>query len=113
MPSWMEGLQSTVRNGRRTSMNSCSREVGRRSSSHDFGGDYYQRATCLCFTNCLKLILFTMVGLGEPQSRFLEETLYKFSKRMNGQILKVVLTSHLALRIWMIKVPNISDQEFM
>src|SRR6218665_407005 len=41
MPSWMERLQSTVRSGRRTSTNSCSREVhvGRRSSSHDFGGD--------------------------------------------------------------------------
>src|SRR6218665_1147003 len=39
MPSWMKRLQSTVRNGRRTSTNSCSREVGRGSSSHDFGGD--------------------------------------------------------------------------
>src|SRR6218665_1127857 len=39
MPSWMEWLQSTVRSGRRTSTNSCSREVGRGSSSHDFRGD--------------------------------------------------------------------------
>src|SRR6218665_3497133 len=39
MPSWMERLQSTVRSGRRTSTNSCSREVGRGSSSHDFGGN--------------------------------------------------------------------------
>src|SRR6218665_161873 len=39
MPSRMERLQSTVRSGRRTSTNSCSREVGSGSSSHDFGGD--------------------------------------------------------------------------
>src|SRR6218665_639103 len=39
MPSWMERLQSTVSSGRRTLTNSCSREVGRGSSSHDFGGD--------------------------------------------------------------------------
>src|SRR6218665_1968677 len=39
MPFWMERLQSTVRNGRRTSTNSCSSpDVGRGSSSHDVGG---------------------------------------------------------------------------
>src|SRR6218665_147443 len=32
----------------------------------------YQRATRLCFTSCLKLIFFTVVGLGASLSSFLE-----------------------------------------
>ena len=43
---------------------------------------YYQRATHLCSTNCLKLIFFTVVGLEAPLSSFFE-ALYKFSKWMN------------------------------
>src|SRR6218665_4003318 len=40
----------------------------------------YQRTTHLCSTSCLKLIFFTVVGLEEPLSSFLEGALYKFSK---------------------------------
>src|SRR6218665_3846681 len=34
----------------------------------------------LCYTSCLKLIFFTVVGLEAPLSSFLEGALYKFSK---------------------------------
>jgi len=43
----------------------------------------YQRATHLCSISCLKLIFFTVVGLEEPLSSFLEGTQYTFSKWMN------------------------------
>jgi len=34
--------------------------------------DCYERATRLCSISCLKLIFFTVFGLGAPLSRFLE-----------------------------------------
>ena len=40
----------------------------------------YKRSTRLCSTSCLKLIFFSVVGLGAPLSRFLEGRYINFTK---------------------------------
>src|SRR6218665_3890267 len=74
MPSWMERLQSTVRNGRRTSTNGCSRKVGRGSSSHDFGGNSRMLRRCSAEVTVVTVDRLKAVGGkaggGEPSVSF-------------------------------------------